>query len=204
MNYVQKMKDLITWFIKHFMIHKTFHSLLISNSLFYSISSEDHKSESTGSQVFLNLTDSSEIRSDKWATVADMLGPVTGRDMMRHDMGCCWTDLQRLDKGPEERADALSFAQQLPQSHYSEETEECDGHFGALALPFGLRVCKAEKERDYFQQQENIWGNQSKLLQWKASKIWYFRFEPLTSPCPPPPCIQCREHCRKKNRMITG
>lgn len=56
--------------------------------------------------------------------------------------GCCpdargsesFCHLQRLDKGPEERPNALSFAEQFHQPQDSEQTEEGDGHLPALSF----------------------------------------------------------------------
>lgn len=38
-----------------------------------------------------------------------------------------WQCLETLYEGPEESADALSFGQQLDQTHHTEQTEEVDG-----------------------------------------------------------------------------
>lgn len=51
--------------------------------------------------------------------------------------GECLTDLEGLDKGPEERSDAFAFAEQLHQPQHAEQAEEGDGHFPTF--PFALR-----------------------------------------------------------------
>lgn len=45
-----------------------------------------------------------------------------------------FADLERLDKSPEERSNALSFAEQLHQPQDSEQTEERDGHLSTLSF----------------------------------------------------------------------
>lgn len=50
-----------------------------------------------------------------------------------------WQSLERLDKRPEKRSDALAPAQQLHQSHHTEQSKEIDGNDG------GARLEKREK-----------------------------------------------------------
>jgi len=45
--------------------------------------------------------------------------------------------LERLDEGPEECPDALALAEQLHQSHDTEQTEEVDGDHVASGLEYG-------------------------------------------------------------------
>lgn len=49
------------------------------------------------------------------------------------------SDLQRLDERPQQRPNALPFAQQLDQSHHSEQAEEGDGHTGAILATLTAR-----------------------------------------------------------------
>lgn len=52
------------------------------------------------------------------------------------------TDLEGLDKSPEEGSDALSFAEQFDQPQDSEQTEECDGHFSTFSFTTTLETGK--------------------------------------------------------------
>lgn len=45
-----------------------------------------------------------------------------------------WQSLEGLDKSPEERSDALASAQQLHQSHHTEQPKEIDGDDGGARL----------------------------------------------------------------------
>lgn len=44
------------------------------------------------------------------------------------------TDLEGLDKSPEEGPNAFAFTEQFDQPQDSEQTEERDGHFPALTF----------------------------------------------------------------------
>lgn len=53
----------------------------------------------------------------------------------------CCTDLERLDKSPEEGSNAFSFAEQLNQPQDSEQTEESDGHFSTFSFTLETKKC---------------------------------------------------------------
>ncbi len=49
--------------------------------------------------------------------------------------------LEGLDKGPEQRPDALALAQQLDQPHHAEEAEKVDGDHVAARLQSCKKYC---------------------------------------------------------------
>lgn len=58
--------------------------------------------------------------------------------------------LEGLDKGPEEGANALPLAEQLDQSHDTEQAEERDGHSRAVIGALGRK--KREKSTEESEQ----------------------------------------------------
>lgn len=57
----------------------------------------------------------------------------------------CCTDLEWLDKSPEEGSNAFSFAEQFNQPQHSEQTEKCDGHFSTLSFATALKQMRQKQ-----------------------------------------------------------
>lgn len=97
------------------------------------------------------------------------------------------TDLQRLDKSPEEGSNAFSFAEQLHQPQDSKQTEESDGHFSTFSFTLDTKTCLDNNR--YKSIYVTVCYKSDTSLNTKPQTHLELRRWTLTSPWPPPPCI---------------